>query len=60
MLNCNLISLQNGANPFIALVSSSLPEALSLVLEYSSPAQLFSLTFSGVWLKVDSLVLSPK
>ncbi|VCX30652.1 unnamed protein product, partial [Gulo gulo] len=36
MLNCNLISLQNGANCFVALVSSFLPEAISLLGVHSS------------------------
>lgn len=52
MRNCNLISLQNGANPFLALVSSSLPEAASLLVAHSSPAQLLRQLFPGAQRRV--------
>lgn len=52
MLNCNLISVQKGANPFIALVITSLLEAVSPVVLTLIPCSVILPAVLGAQLRV--------
>lgn len=56
MLNCNLISLQKGANLFVLLVINSFVEALSPVEPHLCPAQLSNQLSSLAQMRVRCLL----